>query len=232
MASRNYDPLAYRGFYMMSSGKMDAMRQGQSTRLPAPTLFLLLVTTLLAITTGCKQEVEVTAVAASKGFNCLSCGRHHQELPMSFGPDAPLPWDQIPAQERASKGTLGQEWCVIGDESFFIRGCLDIPVKDGSGPFTWIVWVSLSKANFERARSLWNDPERVKEPPYFGWLCTLLPGYSQETIHLKTNVRSRKVGERPLIELEPTDHPLAVEQREGITMERVRQLAEVALHKK
>lgn len=30
----------------------------------------------------------------------------------------------------------------------------------------------------------------------------------------------------PYIELEPTEHPLAMEQREGITMERVKQIAE------
>jgi hypothetical protein len=31
-------------------------------------------------------------------------------------------------------------------------------------------------------------------------------------------------------ELEPTDHPLAVEQREGITIQRVREFAELLLH--
>jgi hypothetical protein len=30
--------------------------------------------------------------------------------------------------------------------------------------------------------------------------------------------------------LEPTEHPLAVEQREGVTMARVREIAEMLLH--
>jgi hypothetical protein len=34
------------------------------------------------------------------------------------------------------------------------------------------------------------------------------------------------VGTRPHIELEPTDHPLAVEQRRGITVARVIEIAE------
>ena len=38
------------------------------------------------------------------------------------------------------------------------------------------------------------------------------------------------LGQRPLITLEPTDHPLAVEQREGITMARVQEIAEAAFH--
>ena len=38
------------------------------------------------------------------------------------------------------------------------------------------------------------------------------------------------VGLRPLVELEPADHPLAVERLEGITMERLQELAERLLH--
>lgn len=70
---------------------------------------------------------------------------------------------------------------------------------------------------------------RESEPPFFGWLSTALPLYP-ETLHLKTHVHTRLVGQRPFIELEPTDHPLAVEQRDGITMERVREIAEALLH--
>ena len=50
-----------------------------------------------------------------------------------------------------------------------------------------------------------------------------LPLYPN-TLNLKTQVHTRPVGERPLVELKPTDHPLAVEQRHGITMDRVRRL--------
>jgi hypothetical protein len=95
------------------------------------------------------------------------------------------------------------------------------------GPFIWIVWVSLSKANFEGT-----PPTRVNEPPYFGRVSSSLPGYPKQTINLKTHVHTRKVGERPSIELEQTDHPLAIEQRDGMTMARVRRLAEIALHGK
>jgi hypothetical protein len=35
---------------------------------------------------------------------------------------------------------------------------------------------------------------------------------------------------RAAIELEPTDHPLAVEQREGITVDRWKQLVARVLH--
>jgi hypothetical protein len=43
-------------------------------------------------------------------------------------------------------------------------------------------------------------------------------------------VHTRAVGVRPYIQLEPTDHPLAVEQRTGITLARVQEIAEMVLH--
>ncbi|WP_412543093.1 DUF2199 domain-containing protein [Longispora sp. K20-0274] len=73
-------------------------------------------------------------------------------------------------------------------------------------------------------------PGREAEPPYFGWLSTELGLYTPSTINLKTNLHTRPVGQRPLIELEPTDHPLAVEQRCGITRARVQEFAESLLH--
>ncbi|MFK4388358.1 hypothetical protein ABH916_000286 [Peribacillus frigoritolerans] len=41
-----------------------------------------------------------------------------------------------------------------------------------------------------------------------------------------SRVHPRPNGIRPYIELEPTDHPLAVEYRNGVTIERVQEIAE------
>jgi hypothetical protein len=90
--------------------------------------------------------------------------------------------------------------------------------------------VSLSRDNFARALSLRTTAGRERAQPYFGWLSTELPLYQPTTLSLKTHVRTRPVGQRPLIELEPTGHPLAVEQRTGITLERVQEIAETLLH--
>jgi hypothetical protein len=51
-----------------------------------------------------------------------------------------------------------------------------------------------------------------------------------DTLNLKAHVHNRELGVVPFIELEPTDHPLAIEQREGITMERVKDIAQLYLH--
>ncbi len=127
---------------------------------------------------------------------------------------------------------LEQEQCVIKAEHFFIRGRLVIPVTDAAPgtEFDWGVWVSLSRDNFTRALSLWTTAGREREQPYFGWLSTELPLYQPSTLSLKTHVHTQAVGQRPLIELEPAGHPLAVEQRTGITLARVQEIAETLLH--
>lgn len=106
-----------------------------------------------------------------------------------------------------------------------MRGHLEIPIQGSTERFIYVIWVSLSATNFARTRALWDNAARAEEPPYFGWFSTLLPGYP-ETLNLKTLVHTRAVGFVPGIELEPTDHPLAVEQRVGITWERIRAIAE------
>jgi hypothetical protein len=149
---------------------------------------------------------------------------------MSYGTEAPAYWDPSLVGDKSS--TLGQEQCIIKGEHFFVRGRLVIPVTDADPgtEFDWGVWVSLSRENFTRAMALWTTPGRERERPSFGWLSTELPLYQPSTLSLKTRVRTQAVGQQPLIELEPTGHPLAVEQRSGITLARVQEIAGALLH--
>ncbi|WP_329176349.1 DUF2199 domain-containing protein [Streptomyces sp. NBC_01477] len=162
------------------------------------------------------------------GFICSRCGDHHAELPLGYSIAAPDIWE--PRFETDRDSTLSSDQCVIRGQHFFIRGLIEIPVIGGEDVFSWGVWVSLSKDNFARALEVWNTEGREAEKPYFGWLSTELALYSESTTDLKTNAHTRPVGSRPFIELEPTDHPLAVEQRTGITYDRVREIAAAVLH--
>ncbi|MCZ4121990.1 DUF2199 domain-containing protein [Streptomyces sp. H39-S7] len=162
------------------------------------------------------------------GFLCSSCGEHHEELPMSYSTTAPDIWE--PAHANDPDSVLSSDQCVIRNQAFFVRGLIELPVIGSTDVFAWGVWISLSRESFARASELWETPGRETERPYFGWLSTELSLYPESTTDLKTNVHTRPVGRRPRVELEPTEHPLAVEQRTGITPERVRQIAEAVLH--
>nr|WP_255255298.1 DUF2199 domain-containing protein [Bacillus pseudomycoides] len=158
----------------------------------------------------------------------FTCNHLQQELPMCYGSDAPFYYYSIPERERQKRFELNADLCIMDGEHYFIRCCIEIPVLNSNETFMWDVWVSLSKVNFDRTMELWETEGREGEEPYFGWLSTSIPGYP-ETLNLKTNVHTRAVGVRPLIELEPTNHPLAVEQREGITVERVKEIKEMMI---
>ncbi|ALV50105.1 DUF2199 domain-containing protein [Streptomyces althioticus] len=146
---------------------------------------------------------------------------------MDYTAEAPAVWDPVFAD--ADDCLLSTDQCVVRGLHYFVKGLIEIPVIDSDEVFSWGVWVSLSRENFSRASDLWDRPGREAEKPYFGWLTTDLPVYPT-TLNLKTLVHTRPVGERPFIELEPTDHPLAVEQRTGISLERVREIASALLH--
>ncbi len=87
----------------------------------------------------------------------------------------------------------------------------------------------MKKENF----FIWQDNYEVKKRsgigPFFGWLSTSLPMYPP-TLNMKTMVHIRDDGIRPYIELEKTDHPLALEQAEGISMERVQEIVHEIEH--
>jgi hypothetical protein len=148
---------------------------------------------------------------------------------MCFGAAAPALWLSLPETERNARRELTSDQCVVDGEHFFVLGRILLPVVDGAGPFIWLAWVSLSQKNFLRAGELWHSEGRESEPAYFGWLQSALP-YEPTTLSLKTSVQTMPVGERPTITLEPTNHPLSLEQQHGITMARVQQIAEAALH--
>ena len=164
-----------------------------------------------------------------EGFKCSCCGEIHEGLPLDYGAKAPDYYLDIPPEEREKRAHLTEDVCIVDNEFFFVRGCVEIPILDEDNFFIWGVWASLSKKSYERLIELWDVENVESEPPFFGWLNTLLPVYPQ-TLGLKTNVYLRAKNQRPSIELEPTEHPLAVEQQNGITMKRVQEIAEIILH--
>ena len=167
-------------------------------------------------------------MTASGGFRCGRCGEWHDELPFAFHAEAPAYWSCELADDGASE--LGEDHCIVRGEHFFVRGLVQLPVVDADEAFDWGVWVSLSEQSFQRVIDGGNRPGRESDPPMFGWLSTELPVYSPPTLGLKAMVHTRGVGLRPTIELEPTDHPLAVDQRAGISVARVQELAEHFRH--
>lgn len=152
-------------------------------------------------------------------YQCADCGEMHEDLP-DIGADRPDQWWGVPEEERESRIKLTEDTCII-DEDFFIRGVIHIPVHGQTEPFGFGVWVSQKKENFNTYLENF-DSNAIG--PFFGWLCTNLACYEEETLLLKTMAHFRGGGQRPAIEVEPTVHLLAVEQHEGISLKRAWEL--------
>lgn len=167
-------------------------------------------------------------MSKSRTWTCPLCNEEHQELPTAYGAEAPWRVVGVSEAEFEPRVIANDDLCVVDHQHFFVRGHVELPISGTDELFSWSVWCSLSKESFERLHESWHDPARSEQPPFFGWLMTALPTYPS-TLHLKTNVHNRDVGRVPSVELEPTDHPLAVEQRTGITWRRVQEIAHVIL---
>ncbi|MBB4602516.1 hypothetical protein HNQ93_003273 [Hymenobacter luteus] len=160
-------------------------------------------------------------------YQCACCGETHQGLP-DIGSAAPWPMYTIPEQEREQRVRLTKDTCVIDEQEFFVRGVLEIPVHGQEQTFGFGVWVSQSEDHF---RCYQKHPDANDIGPFFGWLCTEIQIFAP-TLSLKTKAHFQGNGLRPWIELEPTDHPLAVAQREGISLDRAWEIVHEYLPKK
>jgi hypothetical protein len=149
-------------------------------------------------------------------YRCHICGELHDDLP-HIGADKPDHWWDVPEEERGKRIQLTSDTCIIDGEHYFIRGVIEIPVRDVPQGFGFGVWVSQKRENFF---TYLRNPDSDKIGPFFGWLCTRIAYYSEDTLLLKTRAHFRSGGLRPVIELEPTDNPLSVDQREGISLAR------------
>lgn len=145
-------------------------------------------------------------------YVCTTCGKEQGGLPNLAVP-APFYWsDDL---RDAAGCLLTEDLCVIRERDFFVRGVLEILVHGHPQPFVWGVWVSQHRDNFAAYR---DRPDSDIIGPFFGWLSTEIVCYPVSTLGLKTMVGHRGMGLRPRIVLEPTEHPLSRQQREGITL--------------
>ena len=129
----------------------------------------------------------------------------------------------VPPEEYKDRVLENDDQCIIDNEHYFVRGHIEIPVTGSSEPFIWSVWVSLSEESFSHMSESWDEEGREANKPYFGWLCTKLPCY-ENTLHLRTSVQTQKIGNVPLITLEPSEHLLSIEQSSGISTQRVHEI--------
>jgi hypothetical protein len=151
-------------------------------------------------------------------YRCPCCGEVYDDMPLCFGAEYPDYYFSVPPEERATRIEMAERLCVIDKEHFFHRGRIVIPIHDHKESLVVDVWTSISRGNFEIRNTMWEDPDRVLNEPYFGWLQTVVPTYGN-TLNLKTIAREEEVGQIPAIGLIEEAHPLTLDQQNGISFD-------------
>lgn len=168
-------------------------------------------------------------------WKCGSCDEWHTGPCLDFAYDSPYYWHDehekagkkanlLPSwSKKRNKTFLNEDYCVIDDEDFFVRGIIHLPIIGAAETFRWGVWGSLSRENFNKLLELDGKEERVELPQMFSWLSTKIAEYP-DTLSLKMHAHIEEQGMRPHFFLEYADHPLAKEYHHGITPERVKEI--------
>lgn len=163
-------------------------------------------------------------------FTCATCGQTHEGLPFSFAADFPDPYAALKPDERDARAVIGTDQCIIDQQLFFLRGCLEIPIIGRSEPFLWGLWATVWEKDFDEIADSWETPGREKtHGPFKGRLANSLEDYPA-TFNLKLRIDLQPVGTRPLFCIEELAHPLAQEQQNGISYQAAMERASYHLH--
>jgi hypothetical protein len=163
-------------------------------------------------------------------YICGTCGKSHEGIPFSFAADFPDAYANLSHDERESRAIVGSDQCIIDQQQFFLRGCLELPIIGHSEPFLWGLWATVWEKDFEEIADCWELQERERtHGPFKGRLANSIKDYP-ETLNLKLKVVLQPLGTRPLFYIGESEHPLANEQQNGISYQQALQRASFYLH--
>lgn len=157
---------------------------------------------------------------------CAVCGEEHDfaSLEPSYrDPDAYL---AVPIEEREHRTLGGKDDRRIRtaddtERRYFFRAGMHMSVHGQEQTCCWGIWVEVSGADWNRVCELWNDPDQDREPPFEARLANSLLGYA-DTLGLPGSLQLTGPTSIPSFRLAAgLEHPLAVEQREGVRHERL-----------
>ncbi len=164
-------------------------------------------------------------------FKCSCCGEIHKGIP-TFGFKEPMAVLYVPEEQRGELVDLGENECVIDEASFYLRGCIEIPVHGYEESFIWGTWVSIRKEDYLEYVNFPDGDDRSSIGPYYGYLSGHFSPYEEMCEDLRIIVHPRETGIRPFLELESTGHALSQEQRNGISTDRLAEIYEIMMHAK
>jgi hypothetical protein len=160
-------------------------------------------------------------------FVCSVCGEHHDERLLDIRLGLPGAIHALDGDERAQRAWLADDFAVLDDERFFVRGLLELPIPELGSRFGYGTWLEVSMPDFQELMRRWHSDEQFD--PVGCVVANELEPY-RETTGLAATLRATSPDKLPMVELDDAPHVLVREQQHGIGAARADELAAVVLH--
>lgn len=161
-------------------------------------------------------------------FVCSVCGERHDDRLLDIRLGLPHDIHLLDADARTRRAWLADDFAVLDDERFFVRGLLELPIPELGDRFAYGSWVEVSMPDFQELMRRWHDDEQFDVVE-----CTVaneLEPY-RDTLGLCAALRATAPDKLPAIELADAPHALVHDQQAGISLDRSDELAAVVLHR-
>jgi len=163
------------------------------------------------------------------GFVCSVCGEFHAERLLDIRLALPEPIHALDEGERARRAWLAEDFAVLDERHFYLRGLLEIPVLELDSRFGYGVWLEVQQEDFQYLLEHWGDPAQDSFDPVAATLANELAPYDgTEGLHVAVQPVSAE--SLPSVRLLADEHPLCLDQRNGISAARSEELAATVLH--
>jgi hypothetical protein len=160
-------------------------------------------------------------------FTCSVCGQHHDERLLDIRLGLPGVIHALDPDERAHRAWLADDFAVLDDERFFVRGLLELPIPELDDRFAYGTWCEVAMPDFQELMRRWHSDEQFA--PVQCALANELEPF-RETTGLRATLQATSPDKLPTVDLADAPHELVRAQRDGITAGRSDELAAVVLH--
>jgi hypothetical protein len=138
-------------------------------------------------------------------FVCSVCGEHHDERLLDIRLALPHVIHALDADARTRRAWLADDFAVLDDERFFVRGLLELPVPSLHDRFAYGTWVEVAMTDFQELMRRWHSDEQFA--PVQCVLANELEPY-RDTLGLRATLRATALDRLPLVVLADAAHEL------------------------
>lgn len=102
--------------------------------------------------------------------------------PLKFAADFPDTYANLSRDDRDNRALISSDQCIIDQEQFYLRGCLELPIVNSNHIFLWGAWARVHEKDFDQIHEFWETAGREGAiGPFKGRLANSLSIYPRNS---------------------------------------------------